>query len=82
MEKRVPIPVWPEVLARGWFPTMTRDAGDTAAMNISTRDEFDSALQALLRSALANGVDLQGAWEYRDEQSSPDLEVLVTELAR
>lgn len=50
-------------------------------MNISTRDEFDSALQSLLRSALENGVDLQGAWEYRDGQPYPDLEVLVTELS-
>jgi hypothetical protein len=47
---------------------------------ITTETEFDSALQSLLLSALENGVDLRGAWEYRNGQAYPDLEVLVTEL--
>lgn len=49
---------------------------------ITTEDEFDSALQSLLLSALENGLDLRGAWEYRNGQAYPDLEVLVTELTK
>lgn len=47
-----------------------------------TEAEFDSALQSLLLSALENGLDVRGAWEYRDGEAYPDLEILVTELAK
>lgn len=56
------------------MPPSTRD--------ITTEAEFNSALQLLLLSALNNGLDPQGAWEYRNGQNQPDLEVLVTELAK
>lgn len=49
--------------------------------DITTEAEFESALQSLLLSALNNGLDLRGAWEYRTDQINPHLEVLVTELA-
>ena len=44
--------------------------------------EFNSALQTLLLTALDNGLNPQGAWEYRNGQTYPDLEVLITELAK
>lgn len=50
--------------------------------DIMTEAEFDSALQSLLLSALENGLDLRGAWEYRNGEAYPDLEILVTELAK
>lgn len=61
---------------------MTRDAADTPDRDISTEAEFDSALQTLLLSALENDLDPLGAWEYRNGRAHPDLEVLVTELAK
>lgn len=63
-------------------PPMSSDTSDTPYREISTEAEFDSALQTLLLSALENGLDLRGAWEYRNGAAYPDLEVLVTELAK
>lgn len=62
--------------------TMPGDTSDTREWEITTKAEFDSALQSLLLSALENGLDLYGAWEYRNGEVYPDLEVLVTELAK
>jgi len=50
--------------------------------DITTEAEFDSALQLLLLSGFDNGLDLRGAWEYRNGQAYPDLEVIVAELAK
>lgn len=61
---------------------MTREAADSPDRSISTEAEFDSALQTLVLSALENDLDLRGAWDYRNGESYPDLEVLVTELAK
>lgn len=61
---------------------MSSDPPDPRSRDITTEAEFDSALQALLLSALENGLDLRGAWEYRNGEAYPDLEVLVAELAK
>ncbi|MDZ7700835.1 MAG: hypothetical protein U5J98_01520 [Halobacteriales archaeon] len=61
---------------------MSSDSPDTPGRDITTEAEFDSALQTLLLSALENGLDLRGTWEYRNGEAHPDLEVLVTELAK
>lgn len=61
---------------------MTRDAVDSPDWEISTEAELDSALQNLLLEALDNDLDIQGVWEYRNGEAYPDLEVLVTELAK
>lgn len=61
---------------------MTSDAVDPPDWEISTEAEFDSALQTLLLEALNNDLDIQGVWEYRNGHTYPDLEVLVTELAK
>lgn len=61
---------------------MTRDTPDIFDLEISTEAEFDSALQMLLLAALDNGLDPRGAWEYRNGGIRPDLEVMVSELAK
>ena len=63
-------------------PSMSSDTPDTPDRDITTEAAFDSALQILLLSALENGLDLRGAWVYRNGEDHPDLEVLVTELAK
>lgn len=61
---------------------MSRDTADTPDRDITTEAEFDSALQTLIRSALENGVDLRGAWEYRNGEPHVDLEILISILAK
>lgn len=61
---------------------MSNDTPDTPDRDITTEAKFESALQTLLLSALENGLDLRGAWEYRNGEAYPDLEIIVTELAK
>lgn len=61
---------------------MSPDTPDSPDRAITTEAEFDTALQALLRLAVENGVDLRGAWEYRHDTPDPDLEVLITVLGK
>jgi hypothetical protein len=61
---------------------MSSDSLDTPNWDITTQAELDSALQTILLSALENGLDLRGAWEYRNGDGYPDVEVLITELAK
>lgn len=61
---------------------MPNNTPDTPDRDIMNEAEFDSALQTLLLTALNNGLNPQGAWEYRNGQTYPDLEVLITELAK
>lgn len=61
---------------------MSREPPDAPGRDITTEAEFVSALQRLLLSALDNDLDPEGAWEYRNGRAYPDLEVLVTELAK
>ena len=60
---------------------MTEDTSETND-DIATRDEFETALGELITVAHRNGVDPQGAWEYRHDGDGGDWEVLVTELAK
>lgn len=61
---------------------MSSDGAGPSDRQISTRAEFDSALELLILSALEHNLDIKGAWEYRNGQTYPDFEVLVTELAK
>ncbi|MFW5922592.1 MAG: hypothetical protein ACOCRC_04760 [Halodesulfurarchaeum sp.] len=61
---------------------MTRKEPDTSDLEITTEAAFDSALQTLLHAAVAEGLDPRGAWEYRNDGEHPDLEVLISELAK
>lgn len=58
---------------------MTTDS--TSNEEITTTEEFEVALGQIILAALQNDVDLQGAWEYRTEGETPDMEVMVVELA-
>jgi hypothetical protein len=57
---------------------MTSDSpSDT---EITSSEDFEAALGDLLRAALNNGVDPEGAWEYRTNNNGTDWEVMVLEL--
>ncbi len=59
--------------------TMTTD--DTADDELSSTAEFEIALGRVIRTALENGVDPRGTWEYRNNGTDADVEVMVVELA-
>lgn len=61
--------------------TMSTDDHDALDGEITTEAEFDATLERLLLTATSNGVNPEGAWEYRNGDGTPDFEVLVTELA-
>lgn len=56
-------------------------ANFTADDDVSSPDEFEAALGKIVLSALQEGIDLRGAWEYRTDDGTPDLEVTIVELA-
>lgn len=45
-------------------------------------DAFRAELRALLRRAHASGVDVQGGWECRNGDGSPDWDVVVAEVEK
>jgi hypothetical protein len=52
-----------------------------SAVTIANPDEFEAALAAIIETAVEEGVDVRGAWEFRTDGSTHDWEVNVTELA-
>lgn len=64
---------------RSVFPIMTTDS--TSDDEISSADDFEAALGEVILAALQNDIDLRGTWEYRTDGETPDLEVMVVELA-
>lgn len=48
--------------------------------DVTTVDEFEDALRALVVTAFQNGVDPRGAWDFRTDDGAPDWEVMVLEL--
>jgi hypothetical protein len=75
----------------GPFCEMTRrrvPSGSSTAMTseppsdieITSAEAFEAALGELLRAALDNGVDPEGAWEYRTNDNGTDWEVMVLKL--
>lgn len=59
---------------------MTRDSAFD--VTISTTDEFEAALGELLAAAAGNGIDPEGSWEYRSDDSGADWEIMVIELEK
>lgn len=57
-------------------------ANFTADDDVSSSDEFEAALGQVISSALQQGIDLRGAWEYRTDDETPDVEVTIVELAK
>lgn len=61
------------------FHTMTSEFSPSDEM--SSVEDFEAALGRLVLAATKNGIDPEGTWEYRTNGSSPDVEVMVVELA-
>lgn len=59
--------------------TITLPADSVA--NPTTDEEFDAALNSLLRAAYRNGVSVEGAWVSRND-GYPDWEILILELEK
>jgi hypothetical protein len=58
---------------------MTTDG--TPGDEVSSTAEFEVALGRVIRTALENDVDPRGTWEYRNNGTDADVEVMVVELA-
>lgn len=56
-------------------------ANFTADDDVSNPDEFEAALGQIILGALQADIDLRGAWEYRTDDGTPDVEVTIVELA-
>lgn len=48
--------------------------------DVTTAEEFETALGTLLAKALQNDIDPRGAWEFRKDTAPPDWEIMVVEL--
>lgn len=48
----------------------------------TTAEIFERTLSTLLVTSHTNGIDVSGAWEAHENGSSPEWDVVVTELAR
>ncbi|WP_431358905.1 hypothetical protein [Halovenus amylolytica] len=48
----------------------------------TSADELHTDLQALIRQAHSNGVDVQGGWECRNGTEYPDWDIVVTEVEK
>jgi len=53
-----------------------------SAVSITSTEEFEAALAAIVETAVEDGIDVRGAWEFRTDGSTHDWEVNVTELAK
>ncbi|AGN02063.1 hypothetical protein L593_10590 [Salinarchaeum sp. Harcht-Bsk1] len=50
--------------------------------SISSAEEFEAALAAVVEAAIHADVDVRGAWEFETGGSTYDWEVQIVELAR
>lgn len=57
--------------------TSDRSSNDEVANTV----EFETALGQALFSAVENGINPRGSWEYRTDGATPDFEVMIVELA-
>jgi len=53
-----------------------------SAVTITSSEEFEAALAAIIETAVEADVDVRGAWEFQTRGSTHDWDVNVTELAR
>lgn len=58
------------------------DDFETVAETVITDEAFNTALQKLVQTAYANGVDIEGGWECRTTTADPDWEIMILELAK
>lgn len=59
---------------------MTRD--ESGGKSITTSKEFEDALAAAVEAAVAEDVDVRGAWEFETNRSTYRWDVEIVELAR
>lgn len=50
--------------------------------SLTSREELNAKLQALLLSAYENGLDVEGGFECRNGADHPDWDVIVTEVEK
>ena len=50
--------------------------------SVTSDEELNEALKALLIRAYENDVDVEGGWECRNGMDHPDWDVLVTEVVK
>lgn len=60
--------------------TMTRN--DLTDVSITTGEEFEAALAAIIENAIHEGIDVRGAWEFETRGSTHNWDVEVVELAK
>lgn len=58
---------------------MTRN--DLTDASITTGEEFEAALAAIIENAIHEDVDVRGAWEFETRGSTHHWELEVVELA-
>lgn len=49
---------------------------------ITTADEFNEALNDLMRTAYDNGVDIEGGWECLGSDEDADWDVVILEITK
>lgn len=59
---------------------MTRDY--PSEMRITSAEEFEDALAAVVGTAIEEDVDVRGAWEFQTDGSTHNWEVEIVELAK
>lgn len=53
----------------------------TADDEMTSTEDFEAALGRVIRAALQADVDPRGTWEYRTDEPTSDVEVMVVELS-
>ncbi|WP_248897627.1 hypothetical protein [Haloplanus halobius] len=53
----------------------------TSDDEMSSTEDFETALGRVILAALESGIDPRGTWEYRTDGTNSDMEVMVVELA-
>jgi hypothetical protein len=53
-----------------------------SAVTVTSPEEFEAALTAIIETAVETDVDVRGAWEFQTDGSTHDWEVNVTELVK
>lgn len=48
----------------------------------TTPSELNAELASVLRRARDNGVDVRGGWECRNNDGSPDWDIVITEVEK
>ncbi|WP_254544124.1 hypothetical protein [Halomarina pelagica] len=50
--------------------------------SLTSKEELNAELIALLRRAYENGINVEGGWECRNGVEHPDWDVIITEVSK